>query len=229
MCPLQIFMAMKKFFKFVLHPTENLQNRGWSVWAIFTFVYILYSVCSNIIIYYLFSEFNSNVPLKTGEIDDIHISILLLLPPILEEAGFRLCLIRHRPYIFISLCVIMFLLLSKFVFGVVYSLESLIARIAIALTLGTLLFFMTKRALSTIKFPTYFYTLVLLFSLLHCFNYKLSDVSSLGKYIYILSYGLIKIPSSIILGYIRLSNGFVPVVCSHILHNAPTVILRHLV
>lgn len=222
-------MTMKDFFKFVLRPTENLQNRGWSVWAIFTFVYILYSICANVVIHYLFSEFGSNVTLKSGAMDDIHIGILLLLPPILEEAGFRLCLIRRRLFIFISLCVIMFLLLSKFGFGVVYSLESLIARIAIALTLGALLFFLAKRAILTMKFAAYFYALVLIFSLIHCFNYELSDISSWGNFIYILSYGLIKIPSSIILGYIRLSSGFVPVVCSHILHNAPTIILRHLV
>lgn len=221
-------MTMKDFFKFVLHPTENLPNRGWRVWAIFTFVYILYSVCANVVIYHLFSAFSSNVELKTGAMDNIHIGILLLLPPILEEAGFRLCLIRSKLFVFISLCVIIFLLASKFGFGVVYSCESLTVRIAIALILGTLLFFTTKRALLRIKFPAYFYTLALIFSLIHCFNYKLSDISSLGNFIYILSYGLIKIPTSIMLGYIRLSNGFVPAVCSHILHNAPTVILRHL-
>ena len=185
LCPLQIFMTMKDFFKFVLHPTENLQNRGWKVWAIFTFVYILYSVCANVVIYHLFSAFSSNVTLKTGAMDDIHIGILLLLPPILEEAGFRLCLIRYRLFIFISLCIIMFLLLSKFGFGAVYSSESLIARIAIALTLGTLLFFTTKRTVLTIKYPVYFYTLVLIFSLIHCFNYILSDISSWGNFIYI--------------------------------------------
>lgn len=219
-------MTMKDFFKFVLHPAENLQNKGWRVWAIFTFAYILYSVCANTVIYYLFSGFSSNVALETGAIDDIHIGILLLLPPILEETGFRLCLIRRRLFIFISLCSIIFLLSSKLGFGVVYSLESLIPRIAIALTLGALLFFAAKRAILTIKFPAYFYTLVLTFALIHCFNYELSAISSWGNFLYILSYGLIKIPSGIILGYIRLNNGFVPVVCSHILHNAPTVILR---
>lgn len=220
---------MNLFLRFTLQPIENPQNGGKNSWVIFTFVYIIYSVCSNIAIYYLFSKFSSNIPLKTSAIDNIHIGILLLLPPILEEIGFRLSLIRSKLNIFISLCVISFLILSKLGFGIVYALDSLMFRISVAFVIGIILFLLIGKSILTARFSVYFYSLALAFSLLHCLNYQFSEINTLGNYIYILSYGLIKIPSSIILGYIRLSNGFFPVVCSHILHNAPTIILRHFV
>lgn len=220
---------MKLFLRFAFQPIENPQNRGKNTWITFTFVYIIYSVCSNIAIYFLFSKYGYNVPLKTDAIDNIHIGILLLLPPILEEIGFRLSLIRSKLYVFMSLCVISFLVLSKLGFGIVYSLDSLILRISVAIIIGIIMFFIMGKSILTAKFSVYFYTLVLAFSLIHCLNYQFSEINTLGSFVYILTYGLIKIPSSIILGYIRLSNGFVPVVCSHILHNAPTIIIRHIV
>ena len=219
---------LRDFCRFLAAPTEQVDRGGFRVWLLFTFVNLVWSLVSQPVLVLLFAVCGVDTPVQATDPTQYPLWLVLLLPPVVEELGFRLGLVRTRGNIYVSAGVLAFVLISALGFGSLYSLDRLPVRIALALIVGGALGWLVNRCGRKIGYPVYFYTLAVLFALLHGLNYTWNDLMSWGVGLYVVCNLLLKVPSGVLYGYIRLRNGFVPAVCAHMLHNVPAFLLYFL-
>lgn len=131
--------------------------------------------------------------------------VVLILPPVLEETAFRLPLKRKRLYITLSSAAVMFFISAIIFSSKIYDVtwERLLFCSIIALTS----WFWGYKWVSKVNFKTWLWTLVLSFSILHIINYDLSTMDIDG-WIRVVLKEAVKIPSALMLCYVRIKHGF---------------------
>lgn len=218
----------RDFCRFLVAPTEQVGRGGFRVWILFTCVNLCWSLVSQPALVLLFAGCGVDVPVQATDPSQYPLWMVLLLPPVVEETGFRLGLVRSSGNIYVSAGVLAFVLISLLGFGTLYSLERLPVRIGLTLIVGGALGWLVNRFGRTVGYPCYFYGGAVLFALLHGLNYSWADCATWGTGLYVAGNVLLKVPSGLFYGYIRLRNGFVPAVCAHVLHNVPAFTLYFL-
>lgn len=218
----------RDFCRFLVAPTEQVGRGGWSVWLLFAFVNLAWSLVSQPALVLLFTVCGVDLPVQETNPTQFPLWMVLLVPPVVEESAFRLGLVRSKGNIYVSSVVLAFVLISLLGFDTLYSPDQLYVRIMLALAAGGVLGWLMNRFGRAVRYPVYFYVMAVLFSLLHGLNYAWADGATWGAGLYVVCNLLLKIPSGVLYGYIRLRNGFVPVVCAHILHNVPAFALYFL-
>ena len=125
---------------------------------------------------------------------------LIIIPPIIEELGFRLPLKRSRFNLYISVAVIAFIF-SKVIFaGGLYS-EHLLCRIVFAIISSAVINLIWGKWLLQVRFKYFFYSTAILFAMLHIVNYS-HQTLDVSQWLYVVCYACAKIPGSILYGYI---------------------------
>ena len=148
---------------------------------------------------------------------------LITLGPILEELVFRLPLVLNKKKIIISLSLACFLLAgTRFSESNLYSINTVYKTVSIVLIGIITHFFLKESYLQMIKgkyYPIYFYSITVLFGLVHLFNfYKIVPMNLL---IFAPLFVLPQIILGAFTGYIRLKNGLIWSIIMHCIFNIP--------
>lgn len=151
--------------------------------------------------------------------------VVLLLPPVLEETAFRLPLKRKRVYITISAVVMMFfvsaLLFSTRIYDITWP------RLLTCAAMVPIAWFWGYKWIAGLRFKTWFWVLVLFFSILHIQNYDLSAMDA-GEWLRVILKECVRIPSALMFSYVRLRHGFVLSVALHFFNNLTAFLLGSL-
>ncbi len=157
---------------------------------------------------------------------------IVVLMAIAEEVAFRLPLKRTKWRVFTALTIALFFLYSKFLAGLVISMDDMMLRVG--LTVGTMgLLYPILSSSSTLKrmerlnYKYYFYSLAFLFGFGHLANLDFQSIDdwSVTALFWVAIYVLLKTLSGIVLGYARMRHGFSVVCLMHVLHNLPSIVL----
>lgn len=215
---------MKALWQYIKNPQENC-SYDFSVKA------ILLSVLLCLIVPLLFKVLTVSVfvlagvdlPAMTSDKSVLPLCFLIVVPPIVEELGFRLPLKRGRLNLCISVALIAFVF-SKVIFaGGLYS-EHLLYRIGIALFTSVVINLFIGKWLLNVQFRYFFYLMAVLFAMLHIANYA-HQTLAVSQWLYVICYAVAKIPGSILYGYARMRHGVLFCIIIHIINNLPVLLL----
>ena len=164
-----------------------------------------------------------DLPAMTSDKSVLPLCFLIIIPPIIEELGFRLPLKRSRLNLYISVAIIAFVF-SKLIFtGGLYS-EHLLYRIGFAITSSAVINLIFGRWLLQVRFRDFFYSMAILFAMLHIVNYT-HQTLEVSQWLYVVCYACAKIPGSILYGYARMKHGMLFCIVIHIISNLPSMII----
>lgn len=218
----------KKLVKYLIRPnleieldigfTEKFKN------SIYLFILkLLIAISIILLIKSLFNVENIKISqLNEWSIVEIFIYGCLLVP-ILEELVFRLPLVFKPSYFAISSFILNYVLISKVYFKIGYLNvdEYVFVRLIFASIVAALVFYYSRKNFSKIKlfwknnFRFLYYFSILLFGLLHGYNFEFSNES-------LAILPLVTFPQildGIINGYVRIKYGFVFCCILHVLNN----------
>lgn len=164
-----------------------------------------------------------DLPAMTSDKSVLPLWFLIIIPPIIEELGFRLPLKRNRFNLCISLTVIAFIFSKVFFAGGLYS-EHLLYRIVFAVILSVTINFVFGKWLLKVRFQDFFYSIAILFAILHIVNYS-HQALNVSQWMYVVCYACAKIPGSILYGYARMKHGMLFCIVIHIISNLPLMII----
>lgn len=163
------------------------------------------------------------VPATTADKSVLPLWFLMIIPPIIEELGFRLPLKRDRPNLYLSVAIIAFIF-SKVIFaGGLYS-EHLFCRITFAVIASVAINAIFGKWLLKVRFRDFFYAVSILFAILHLVNYS-HQTLVVSQWLYIACYACAKIPGSLLYGYARITHGVLFCIVIHIVSNLPSMVL----
>lgn len=146
--------------------------------------------------------------------------IVCLLGPFLEECTFRLALRRNKARMAVCFALLPFMVVSKYFFAQdIYTVEFLLPRIGIGLLMGVLLLATLSKPMSKCRFSTVFYISALLFGLVHVGNVSTLELLPFD-YLVVIVYVFKQFVMGLLLGYIRIKNGFVVGVFIHAMNNS---------
>lgn len=160
---------------------------------------------------------------EVSPIEHYPLWFVVLVPAILEESGFRLALRRTLPYLLVATFVVTFIGSAAVFEVLVYSWEHLFGRILFSLAFVGIAFAF-RRQIFGLKYNYYFYILCGLFAVVHLANLHFSEMNPAEIAVGLINTLLI-VPSALILGYVRVSYGFLYAVSFHLLHNAVPMVL----
>ncbi len=164
-----------------------------------------------------------DAPAMTADKSVLPLWFLMVIPPIIEELGFRLPLKRRRSNLYISVAIIAFIF-SKVIFaGGLYS-EHLLCRILFAVIASVAINFVFGKWLLKVRFRDFFYAMATLFAIMHLVNYSHQTLDVL-QWMYIVCYACAKIPGSLLYGYARIQHGMFFCIVIHIISNLPSIML----
>ena len=164
-----------------------------------------------------------DLPAMTSDKSVLPLCFLIVVPPIVEELGFRLPLKRGRLNLCISVALIAFVF-SKVIFaGGLYS-EHLLCRIGFAIIASAVIKLILGKWLQNVRFKIFFYSMAILFAMLHIVNYS-HQTLDVSQWLYVICYACAKIPGSILYGYARMKHGIFFCIVIHIINNLPSLIL----
>ena len=165
------------------------------------------------------------MPAMTSDKSVLPLCFLIIIPPIIEELGFRLPLKRSRFNLYISVAVIAFIF-SKVIFaGGLYS-EHLLCRIVFAIISSAVINLIWGKWLLQVRFKDFFYSIAILFAMLHIVNFS-HQTLDVSQWLYVVCYACAKIPGSILYGYARIKHGMLFSIVVHIISNMPSMIISH--
>ena len=215
---------MKALCQYIKNPQENCYYD-------FSIKSILLSVLLCLIVPLLFKVLTVSVfvlagvdlPAMTSDKSVLPLCFLIVVPPIVEELGFRLPLKRGRLNLCISVALIAFVF-SKVIFaGGLYS-EHLFCRIGFAIIASSVINLILGKWLQNVRFKNFFYSMAILFAMLHIVNYS-HQTLDVSQWLYVICYACAKIPGSILYGYARMKHGIFFCIVIHIINNLPSLIL----
>jgi len=214
----------REFFRFLQCPDDTKKidyNVKCISQSIFLYATVIFAtmVAAVLILALLKSFFPSLINSKLFTKSELPEWIAIILGPILEECSFRLSLKRKAAYLAICLCTISFLLISSFFYHHIYTLDKLFIRIILALIVGTALFVILRKPMLRCRFSNIFYISASIFAIIHIGNANIWELLPLD-YIVIILYVIKQFIMGLLLGYIRMKNGFAVSTVVHILNNA---------
>ena len=142
--------------------------------------------------------------------------VVILMPPVLEETAFRLPLRRKRLYVTLGAAAITFIVSALATSTAVYSLSW--PRLAACVVVALIFWLRGYKWVLKVNFRAWFWFMALFFSLLHVMNYG-ADAAGVGEWTRVTVKELVKLPSALMFGYIRLRHGFCVSVALHIANN----------
>lgn len=164
-----------------------------------------------------------DLPAMTSDKSVLPLCFLIVVPPIVEELGFRLPLKRSRLNLCISVAILAFVFSKIICAGGLYS-EHLLCRIGFAIIASAVINLILGKWLLQVRFRNFFYSMAILFAMLHIVNYchQTLDVS---QWMYVVCYACAKIPGSILYGYARMKHGMLFCIIVHVINNLPALLL----
>lgn len=214
---------MKTFWQYIKNPQEDCPY-DYNIRTILlsTFLCLVIPLLCKFLTATSFVLMGIDLPLIASNKSALPLWFLLVIPPILEELGFRLPLKRNQWTIPISLAIITFVC-SKLIFtGGLYT-EHLIERILFAITTSMITNILLRKWLRKIKFKNFFYALTFSFAFLHIINYYQQPLTSV-QWLYVTCYACAKVPGSFLYGYVRMKHGILFCIMIHIINNLPLLI-----
>lgn len=215
---------MKVLWQYIRNPQENC-SYDFSVRAISfsALLCLLVPLLFKFLTATVFVMSGVDIPTLTSDKSKLPLWFLILIPPIIEELGFRLPLKRSRLTLFLSVAVIVFVF-SKVIFdGGLYS-EHLLYRIGISVLSSVFINLILGKWLLKVRFRYFFYSMAILFAMLHIVNYS-HQTLAISQWLYVICYGGAKIPCSILYGYARMRHGVLFCIIIHIINNLPVLLL----
>lgn len=206
---------MNEFLKFLLYPNFNGEFRKPSIVDLLLpfIVYLLCVIPIGIILFIISGILEVSpklLQLNTQE----RIVYGILLTPLIEEIFFRLIYIFNKRnlgiIIFSSLC-----LVGVFIMRLEFHKAYLFLSICFFFTI-LLLTFQRSRTFFEKHFKFFFYSLAIIFAVLHIFNF---DGIDLIKYILLVILVIPQLFLGLILGYLRITYGFIYAVGFHTVIN----------
>ena len=152
--------------------------------------------------------------------------VVILMPPVLEETAFRLPLRRKRLYVTLGAAAITFIVSALATSTAVYSLSW--PRLAACVVVALIFWLRGYKWVRNVNFRAWFWFMALFFSLLHVMNYG-ADAAGVGEWTRVTVKELVKLPSALMFGYIRLRHGFCVSVALHIANNLFPIIFLDVV
>ena len=215
---------MKVLWQYIRNPQENC-SYDFSVRAISfsALLCLLVPLLFKFLTATVFVMSGVDIPTLTSDKSKLPLWFLILIPPIIEELGFRLPLKRSRLTLFLSVAVIVFVF-SKVIFdGGLYS-EHLLYRIGISVLSSVFINLILGKWHLKVRFRYFFYSMAILFAMLHIVNYS-HQTLAISQWLYVICYGGAKIPGSILYGYARMRHGVLFCIIIHIINNLPVLLL----
>ena len=164
-----------------------------------------------------------DLPAMTSDKSVLPLCFLIVVPPIVEELGFRLPLKRSRLNLCISVAIIAFVFSKVICAGGLYS-EHLLCRIGFAIIASAVINLFLGKWLQNVRFKNFFYSMAILFAMLHIVNYS-HQTLDVYQWLYVICYACAKIPGSILYGYARMKLGMLFCIVIHIISNLPSMII----
>ena len=164
-----------------------------------------------------------DLPAMTSDKSVLPLCFLIVVPPIVEELGFRLPLKRSRLNLCISVAIIAFVFSKVICAGGLYS-EHLLCRIGFAIIASSVINLILGKWLQNVRFKIFFYSMAILFAMLHIVNYS-HQTLDVSQWLYVICYACAKIPGSILYGYARMKHGMLFCIVIHIISNLPSMII----
>ena len=163
------------------------------------------------------------LPAMTSDKSVLPLCFLIVVPPIVEELGFRLPLKRSRLNLCISVAIIAFVFSKVICAGGLYS-EHLLCRIGFAIIASAVINLFLGKWLQKVRFKNFFYSMAILFAMLHIVNYN-HQTLDVSQWMYVVCYACAKIPGSILYGYARIKHGILFCIVVHVINNLPALLL----
>lgn len=216
--------ALQEFWEYLKAPSENV-TREYEPKAVLGSVLLYFMLVIGymlIIVAVYFVGRAMSVDLLEDwvtAVDHYPIWIVALIGPVIEELWFRLALVRKEKYLLVFFFFLSLRLLSDHFFAhEFWTLEYLLPRLAYSTTLACALFIAFSKILMNCKYGPYFYISAILFGLAHYTRINF-DTITLGNIVLIILYFGKQTLTGLILGYIRMKNGFNANTAVHMLNN----------
>ena len=164
-----------------------------------------------------------DLPAMTSDKSVLPLCFLIVVPPIVEELGFRLPLKRSRLNLCISVAIIAFVFSKVICAGGLYS-EHLLCRIGFAIIASAVINLFLGKWLQKVQFKNFFYSMAILFAMLHMVNYS-HQTLDVSQWMYVVCYACAKIPGAILYGYARIKHGILFCIVVHVINNLPALLL----
>lgn len=217
---------MKQLWQYIKTPQENCPyDFSVRVMLLSVILCLLVPLFFEVLTASVFVIAGVDLPAMTSDKSVLPLCFLIIIPPIIEELGFRLPLKRSRFNLYISVAVIAFIF-SKVIFaGGLYS-EHLLCRIVFAIISSAVINLIWGKWLLQVRFKDFFYSTAILFAMLHIVNYS-HQTLDVSQWLYVVCYACAKIPGSILYGYARIKHGMLFSIVVHIISNMPSMIISH--
>ena len=215
---------MKQLWQYIKNPQESC-SYDFSVKAILlsALLCLIVPLLFKVLTVSVFVLAGVDLPAMTSDKSVLPLCFLIVVPPIVEELGFRLPLKRGRLNLCISVALIAFVF-SKVIFaGGLYS-EHLFCRIGFAIIASSVINLILGKLLQNVRFKIFFYSMAILFAMLHIVNYSHQTLDA-SQWLYVICYACAKIPGSILYGYARMKHGMLFCIVIHIISNLPSMII----
>ena len=215
---------MKQLWQYIKNPLEYC-SYDFSVKAILlsALLCLIVPLLFKVLTVSVFVLAGVDLPAMTSDKSVLPLCFLIVVPPTVEELGFRLPLKRGRLNLCISVALIAFVF-SKVIFvGGLYS-EHLLCRIGFAIIASAVINLILGKWLQKVQFKNFFYSMAILFAMLHIVNYS-HQTLDVYQWLYVICYACAKIPGSILYGYARMKLGMLFCIVIHIISNLPSMII----
>ncbi len=211
---------MKQLWQYIKNPQEHC-SYDFSVRAMLlsTMLCILAPLLFKVLTASVFVFAGVDLPAMISDKSVLPLWFLIIIPPIIEELGFRLPLKRSRLNLCISVTVVAFVFSKAIFTGGLYS-EHLISRIGFAVISSTAINLILGKWLLKVQFRDFFYSMAILFAMLHIINYS-HQTLDVSQWLYVICYACAKMPGSILYGYARMKHGIFFCIVIHIINNLP--------
>ena len=207
---------MKQLWQYIKNPQENCSyDFSIRAMAFSALLCLLVSLLFKFLTTAMFVMAGIEIPALTSDRSVLPLWFLILIPPVIEELGFRLPLRRSRLTIFISVAIVVFVFTKAVFTGGLYS-EHLLYRICIALFTSVVINLFIGKWLLNVQFRYFFYLMAVLFAMLHIANYA-HQTLAVSQWLYVICYAVVKIPGSILYGYARMRHGVLFCIIIHII------------
>lgn len=221
---------MKKIFAYFKHPTESIAKEdSASIKSLVLFYFLIIGIYILTAIPFAVAGIIPENKLNHIEEFGIPFFVIAFLPPVLEELAFRLSLKRNRINLMISLMVLAWFISAKTISVSVYSMQYLLIRLTISISVGSFLGYFLFQCVKKVRFVLIFYFFAFLFGFIHILNYA-GQITSFAIVLYVIIYLLNKVAMGMFLGYIRVRYNILVSIAVHFLNNfLPLVLIYDLV
>lgn len=218
---------MKQLWQYIKNPQENCPyDFSLRTMLLSVMLCLFVPLFFKILTVSVFVIAGVDLPAMTSDKSVFPLCFLIIVPPIIEELGFRLPLKRNRFNLYTSVAVIAFIFSAIFAGGL-YS-EHLLCRIVFAIISSAVINLIGSKWLLQVRFKDFFYSIAILFAMLHIANYS-HQTLNVSQWLYVVCYACAKIPGSILYGYARVKHGMLFSIIVHIISNMPSMIIYKIV